>query len=122
VEVVSRGVGLERVGRLCISIDVDNNLATVSLNIGDYEVSWKMNIFSSNEFYVKGDSETSIYIVKKNNKYTWTIKRNRDGEVIDEVEIPKSEVEEIVLKTLVEDYKALLEEMLSEVVKQVFSA
>jgi hypothetical protein len=115
-------VGLKSVGRLCISIDVDNNLATVSLNIGDCEVSWKMNIFSSNEFYVKGDSETSIYIVKKNNKYTWTIKRNRDGEVIDEVEIPKSEVEEIVLKTLVEDYKALLEEMLSEVVKQVFSA
>jgi len=113
---------LERVGRFCISIDVDNNLAVVSLNIGDYEVSWKMNIFASNEFYVKGDSETSIYIVKKNNKYTWTIKRNHDGEVIDEVEIPKSEVEEIISKTLIEDYKTLLEEMLSNVVKQVFSA
>jgi hypothetical protein len=113
---------LERVGRLCITIDVDNNLATVSLNIGGCEVSWKMNIFASNEFYVKGDSETSIYIVKKNNKYTWTIKRNSDGEVIDEAEIPKSEVEEIVSKTLIEDYKTLLEEMLSEVVKHVFSA
>ncbi len=78
-----------------VTVDLERNIARIVFTL-------ELKIFSSNEFYVTGDSETSAFIVKNNERYYWVVKRK--GEIVEQEEISADEAREIVEKTLLRDF------------------